>query len=1661
MATGSGSRDVTLTLTVDTLGEDGIKQLQTAITALAKEGGLAGPEFKQLADQVARLGEQNAALQTVKKLSDETSRLKAAQADAAQEVSKLGERLDVLKQASAGAADKQREARDAVNEAKKALAETAGEITKLNREFDAAGKKTQEYKDEFNRLTDKQTQGRKELVDLREAQREANAEYTKAQDAVSKLASIYERESKAAGDAAKATADKERALASASDQASKLGVVTDNLATAEGTLIATFNRGVTAINERKAALTEMAESDRLLAIQEQAQIELLKRGEQALQAEVAALRDAERSNEAYAAAKAKATADEAAWQREAFAIVEAKEAAQKLVRETEILVAAEQELAQQNAFGKLADEAKKMQQAADYVRFWETELAKAETQVKETTAAAEAAATKIQNAFKTVGVRSAQELEAEIKQTKAAMETLAAESATTGSTLKGAFEAGNAKINALERDLRELNGTMTLGDKTAKLFAGSMSQIAAGNIIADGVGYLVQKVKDLTVEFFTVNLEAQRLSKALGQVYGDSGLAAKQFAFLRETADRSGLSIRDLSDGFIRFSAAANSSGISLQNANALFAAVTNAAGQLGLRGEQVTGTLEALGQMASKGVVSMEELRQQLGDRLPGALSIAAKGMGVTQEELVKMVESGSLATKVFFPAFEKGLNETFTTGSAKVEGFIQGWNRLVNAIVKTAQAASETSVFMKLGQAFDFVAERIGFVVKAVELLVARFAILKFVELITSFVGIGNAASKAAGDITAKAAAVEKDTIATGLNTTATGANTAATDLNTAAKGRNAAAWLAIGTAMGAGTTGLNDGTTALKNAGAAADGATKAKGLLAGAMGVLGNAGSLLVRSLGGPIGALISLALYAKEAGTAIGETAAKMVGWGKVLEDNEKKLAAQVEAEKKAAEERRKAMNDQDIASVTAATNAEKALKLSELGITAANAEVKAAQQKYASIQDIIKIQGENKQSTDDLLQSSKDILKANEDELAAKEKFIAATKEKIEAIDSVRDANGNLTQGQIDEIKKLEELAKKRQEEVKEQRESVRQSQVEVAARKLAAESVKDNSGRIGELSAAYENAKTKLEVMRDSGVASLGQLQKAEIDLALAAGRKNEAIKDAIRNTEVELKQAAAIVDVKNTESAVRIKQTEVMLAQARQQGRVVDAEKLETQILNENIEILKRKRDLIEKEVDAGLKIIGLKRQQLTADTDDNKAKRALLDVEEELLLARKAGSKSIDEQITGLKNEIKAVEGLTAAYHQLGIKTPEELNQIAEKNAKAWEKIKEDGRASVEQMKTAFEKYAQSVVDAAGDMGREMAESMLKSEGATRNLNIAIDQTGKVTVEAMGKASNAINNARGYMTAFERSALAATEALEAQNASMERRISAQEKANELLERELELERQRLGIDKDGFRVDKDGNRIQIGVENKRTVYDKAKASGLTDAQALAIADRFIDQNGYHVGWEQTGKPWSVAVQEAINAAVIENARLASQQQQQTQERGGRRLDGRKETPDQQTADLTKITVQELQKRSGRSRNAFDNDRLPVPESQVVSTTAPEGILKAEFDRVSVMLADLETAADAASQDPDSRGDWFQKSQAVVSQIMALNNLLGSRTPTANTPPTTTPTPRPTAREQTTTVVINLADGRSKRIDTDPAGATALQEVLRSLETSSRTTL
>lgn len=146
---------------------------------------------------------------------------------------------------------------------------------------------------------------------------------------------------------------------------------------------------------------------------------------------------------------------------------------------------------------------------------------------------------------------------------------------------------------------------------------------------------------------------------ALKAVFGTQEAANSELEFTRRISNDLGLELDGATSAWVKFSAAAKAAGIDVETARATFEAVAKTGTVLRLNTEDINGTFVALSQIASKGVVSMEELRQQLGERLPIALGQTAKAMGLTTGELIELVSSGKLLAEDFFPALTKGLNE------------------------------------------------------------------------------------------------------------------------------------------------------------------------------------------------------------------------------------------------------------------------------------------------------------------------------------------------------------------------------------------------------------------------------------------------------------------------------------------------------------------------------------------------------------------------------------------------------------------------------------------------------------------------------------------------------------------------------------------------------------------------------------------------------------------------------------------------------------------------------------------------------------------------------------------------------------------------------------------------------------------------------------------
>ncbi|WP_299311274.1 tape measure protein [uncultured Halomonas sp.] len=131
----------------------------------------------------------------------------------------------------------------------------------------------------------------------------------------------------------------------------------------------------------------------------------------------------------------------------------------------------------------------------------------------------------------------------------------------------------------------------------------------------------------------------------LASIYGeDTDQIAADLAFVREISDELGLSFRTMQESYAKFMIAATQAGAPLNEAQAGFVAISKAARAYKLTDDQVGGVFMAVEQMYSKGQVMAEELRRQLGDRLPGAFATFARAIGVTSAELDEMLERGEV---------------------------------------------------------------------------------------------------------------------------------------------------------------------------------------------------------------------------------------------------------------------------------------------------------------------------------------------------------------------------------------------------------------------------------------------------------------------------------------------------------------------------------------------------------------------------------------------------------------------------------------------------------------------------------------------------------------------------------------------------------------------------------------------------------------------------------------------------------------------------------------------------------------------------------------------------------------------------------------------------------------------------------------------------------
>lgn len=703
MATTNANRDVSLTVGIKTSGEEALRNLASEVQNLAKRGGDAAPAYEQLANELNRLAQQAAQLDAFKTLAADVGRLSEEQRLAATSASDLAAQLERARQATAEASATEAQAQAALKTTRDALAGKRFELAQLNIDTDRAGKQEQEYLDKSRSL-------RQEILNLsesvrgrREAMRAATQEVDKAEAAEAKLAAQYDRSAKAAGQIGDALAAQREAMTRTAAAAEQLGLSVKDVTAAEEKLLATQQRMVSGVADaRIAAARQQAEADRLAIIEQQALAELYERGRVALQAETAAINEAAEASKRYAAFQRDVAL-------EVRRLEEAQESATRAMRESAA------------AATKANEEALQAAANADRIRFYAQafdELAakerKAAEEAEHLRTASDRAAAALKEAFGQTGVRGLQAIEAEISKVGASLEYLEAQfkaGAIGAQDLARATSSAQVRLAQLNAEARNMPALPGQFERMSTAINGLISRFGALGAAIATVGVAVKPVIDATTQL-------ERMDRVLTSVTGSSTVAAQQIEFARNAAQRAGQAFGSAGEAYSKFAAAALNSGVPLATVQKVFEATALAAGNLGLSSDETGRILGALSQVASKGVVQMEELRGQLGDALPGALSLMAKGLGLTEVELNKLVESGGLLARDALPALADALTQLGPKGSQGVTGLIAEFNRLKNVVLEASTIVTNGAI----GQAAGAVLSGIAAVVERISLRVSQ---------------------------------------------------------------------------------------------------------------------------------------------------------------------------------------------------------------------------------------------------------------------------------------------------------------------------------------------------------------------------------------------------------------------------------------------------------------------------------------------------------------------------------------------------------------------------------------------------------------------------------------------------------------------------------------------------------------------------------------------------------------------------------------------------------------------------------------------------------------------------------------------------------------------------------------------------------------------------
>lgn len=305
-----------------------------------------------------------------------------------------------------------------------------------------------------------------------------------------------------------------------------------------------------------------------------------------------------------------------------------------------------------------------------------------------------------------------------------------------------------AAISAHEFDVRVRVRRGPGGD----LGGGSRGHSGAigGGIMGAGMGFMRGAIPGLGAAFAfsqlnKINQQMVAQQNAMTATMGGEAEGAVQSKWVKDLSNKIGMDYRSVAPAYTKMLASGQTSGMSTESVQNIFKGVSEYGRVMGLDNESMKGSMKAIEQMMNKGQVMSEELKSQLAERMPGAMSAMAEAAGFGKgsdavSKLMDAMQKGTVKSDKVLEQFGNILAVRARQGGAlqkAMESTAAQQARFNNAFSDSVKIFSEAGFDAGMGRFFKELADGLVKAEPGIAALGNAFEMM--IEPVNAFINVG----------------------------------------------------------------------------------------------------------------------------------------------------------------------------------------------------------------------------------------------------------------------------------------------------------------------------------------------------------------------------------------------------------------------------------------------------------------------------------------------------------------------------------------------------------------------------------------------------------------------------------------------------------------------------------------------------------------------------------------------------------------------------------------------------------------------------------------------------------------------------------------------------------------------------------------------------------